>query len=60
MHGTLLLTLGVTLLSVIRSEAAAQKSGIIIEYGAVKLANENEKFFCAEMLNGENLKMLTF
>jgi len=56
----LLLALEVTLLSVIGSEAVAQKSGIIIEYGAVRLGNENDNFVCAEMLDGENLKMLTF
>ena len=61
MQGTvLLLAFGVTLLSVIGIEAAAQNTGVIIEYGKVRLANENEKIVCAEMLDGENMKMMTF
>ena len=59
MHGTSLLALGVTLLSVLGIEAAAQNTEVI-EYGKVRLANENEKIVCAEILDAETLKMLTF
>ena len=38
---------------------AAQNTEVI-EYGEVRLANENENIVCAEMLDGENLKMLIF
>jgi hypothetical protein len=59
MKGTLLLALGVTLLLVIGIEAAAQDTEVI-EHGKVRLANENEKIVCAEMFDGESLKMMTF
>ena len=55
----LLLAFGLTLLSVIGIEAADQNT-VVIEYGKVRLAIENEKIVCAEMLDGESLKMFTF
>jgi hypothetical protein len=58
MHGTVL-ALVVTLLSILGQEAGAQNS-VIIEYGAGRLAKENEEPLCAEMQDGESLKMLTF
>ena len=54
-----MLALGVTLLLVIGIEAAAQDTEVI-EHGKVRLANENEKIVCAEMFDGESLKMMTF
>ena len=53
------LAIGVTLLSILWQEAGAQNS-VIIEYGAVRLAKENETIRCADtMEDGESLKMLT-
>ena len=54
-----MLALGVTLLSEFGIEAAALNTEVI-EYGKVRLANESEKIVCAEILDGETLKILTF
>jgi hypothetical protein len=58
MHGTVL-ALGVSLLAIMGLEATAQKS-VIIEYGSARLALENETNLCADMYDGDTLKMLTF
>ena len=52
------LALVVTLLSILSQEAGAQNL-VIIEYGAVRLAKENDLFRCADAQNGESLKLLT-
>ena len=58
MHGTVL-ALGVTLLAILGQEVAAQNS-VIIEYGEVRIAKENEDILCAETQDGESLKIVKF